>query len=57
MAGLFLDACPCCGRRDNSPALTAIARSTLVAVYRCADCRHGWWTGWALPALTERNAA
>jgi len=51
------DACPKCGRRDNEPKGAQIARQTLVAVYRCPDCRHGWWTGWGLPAHTERTAA
>lgn len=53
-----LDACPCCARRDVPPALTAIRRRTLVAVYRCPACRHAWWTAWGLPdTIRMENAA
>jgi hypothetical protein len=44
------DACPRCCTRDNEPALATVHRHTLVAVYRCSACRHGWWTTWNLNA-------
>lgn len=50
------DACPCCGRHDNPPALTAERRGVLVAVYRCTACRHGWWTAWNPTVLDQPTA-
>jgi hypothetical protein len=47
---IYADGCPCCCTRDNEPRLATIRDHTLVAVYRCRACRHGWWTAWNLYA-------
>lgn len=46
----YADGCPECCTRDNEPALATTRDHTLIAVYHCRTCHHGWWTTWNLHA-------